>query len=147
MKVCIVSSSGGHLTEVKSFYNIYKKYDYHYVLNYKVDLSKDMIGRTNFITHSERDLKLLINFLEAFKIIKKNKPDVILSTGAGPVVPFAIVGKLFYGCKVVFIETITAVEKPSLTGKIMYFLSDHFYYQWPSLKKYFPKGLYGGPLI
>jgi UDP-N-acetylglucosamine:LPS N-acetylglucosamine transferase len=147
MKVCIVSSSGGHLTEVKSFYNIYKKYDYHYVLNYKVDLSKDMIGRTNFITHSERDLKLLINFLEAFKIIKKNKPDVILSTGAGPVVPFAIIGKLFYGCKVVFIETITAVEKPSLTGKIMYLLSDHFYYQWPSLKKYFPKGVYGGPLI
>lgn len=147
MKVCVVSSSGGHLTEVKSFYNIYKKYDYHYVLNYKVDLSQDMIGRTNFITHSERDLKLLINFVEAFKLIKKNKPDVILSTGAGPVVPFAIVGKLFYGCKVVFVETITAVEKPSLTGKIMYLLSDHFYYQWPSLKKYFPKGVYSGPLI
>jgi UDP-N-acetylglucosamine:LPS N-acetylglucosamine transferase len=147
MKVCVVSSSGGHLTEIKSFYNIYKKYDYHYVLNYKVDLSQDMIGRTNFITHSERDLKLLINFVEAFKLIKKNKPDVILSTGAGPVVPFAIVGKLFYGCKVVFVETITAVEKPSLTGKIMYLLSDHFYYQWPSLKKYFPKGVYSGPLI
>lgn len=147
MKVCVVSSSGGHLTEIKSFYNIYKKYDYHYVLNYKVDLSQDMIGRTNFITHSERDLKLLINFVEAFKLIKKNKPDVILSSGAGPVVPFAIVGKLFYGCKVVFVETITAVEKPSLTGKIMYLLSDHFYYQWPSLKKYFPKGVYGGPLI
>lgn len=147
MKVCIVSSSGGHLTEIKSFYNIYKKYDYHYVLNYKVDLSQDMIGRTNFITHSERDFKLLINFVEAFKIIKKNKPDVILSSGAGPIVPFAIIGKLFYGCKVVFVETITAVEKPSLTGKIMYFLSDHFYYQWPSLKKYFPKGTYSGPLI
>lgn len=147
MKVCVVSSSGGHLTEVKSFYKIYKKYDYHYVLNYVVELSQDMVGRTNFITHSERDFKLLINFVEAYKILKKNKPDVILSTGAGPVVPFAIVGKLFYGCKIVFIETITAVEKPSLTGKIMYFLSDHFYYQWPTLKKYFPKGLYGGPLI
>jgi UDP-N-acetylglucosamine:LPS N-acetylglucosamine transferase len=147
MRVCIVSSSGGHLTEVKAFQHIYEKYKYFYVLNYQIDLPGDMIGKTYFITHSERDIKFFFNLYEAYLILKKNIPNVILSTGAGPAVPFAIIGKLFFKCKVVYIETITAVEKPSLTGKIMYFLSDEFYYQWPTLKKYFPKGRYGGPII
>jgi len=147
MKVCIVSSSGGHLTEVKTFERIYKKYNYYFVLNYQIELSADMISRTYFITHSERDIKFFLNLYEAFSILKKDIPNVILSTGAGPAVPFAIIGKLFFKCKIVFIETITAVEKPSLTGKIMYFLSDEFYYQWPTLQKYFPRGKYGGPLI
>ena len=96
MKICIVSSSGGHLTEVKSFEKIYKNYEYYFVLNYKIDLPKDMINRTFFISHSERDIKFFLNLYEAYLIIKETKPQLILSTGAGPAVPFAIVGKFFF---------------------------------------------------
>jgi UDP-N-acetylglucosamine:LPS N-acetylglucosamine transferase len=68
-----------------------------------------------------------------------------LSTGAGLVVPFALVGKL-YRVPIIFIEISTQVIKPSLTGRIMYYLADRFYYQWEALKHYFPKGVYGGLL-
>jgi UDP-N-acetylglucosamine:LPS N-acetylglucosamine transferase len=87
-----------------------------------------------------------LNLLEAWKILRMEKPRLILSTGAGPVVPFTLVGK-FLGIKTVFIETFTRVTKPSLTGRLMYWLADRFFYQWRLLETFFPKGIYGGPLV
>jgi beta-1,4-N-acetylglucosaminyltransferase len=147
MKVCIVSSCGGHLTEVRKFLPAYDKYDYFYVLNDQVILPNDMEERTSFIVHSERDLRFFTNLWEAIVIMRKERPDVLLSTGAGPIVPFAIVGRLFFGAKVVYVETITRINRPSLTGRIMYRLANHFYYQWQELGVFFPKGIYGGPLL
>jgi UDP-N-acetylglucosamine:LPS N-acetylglucosamine transferase len=147
MKICIVSSCGGHLTEVRRLKPAYEKYAHFYVLNDKAILSADMQSRTYFIAHSERDWKFFLNLWEAFKILRKERPQVILSTGAGPAVPFAIVGRLFFGAKVVFIETIASVHSASLTGRIMHRLAHRFFYQWKSLSDVFPRGEYGGPLI
>lgn len=147
MRICIISSCGGHLTEVRQLLPAYGRYDFFYVLNDRAILPPDMEGRTYFIRHSERDLLFFVNLWEAFRILKRERPDVILSTGAGPVVPFAIIGKLFFGTRVIFIETITRIHSPSMTGKIMYWLADHFFYQWESLKRFFPKGVCGGPLF
>jgi UDP-N-acetylglucosamine:LPS N-acetylglucosamine transferase len=114
------------------------------VLNDLVVLPDDMIGRTLFIQHSERDWLLLFNLWEAARILARERPDVILSTGAGPVVPFALIGRLLFGVKVIFIETITRVDRPSLTGRIMYHLAHRFYYQWKPLGRFFPRGRYCG---
>ncbi len=125
----------------------YGAYEHFYVLNDKAILPADMQNRTYFISHSERDWKFLLNLWQAFKILLKEKPNVILSTGAGPVVPFAIVGRLFFGARVIFVETITRIEKPSMTGRIMYWLAHDFFYQWQTLSPFFPKAKYGGPLL
>ncbi|EKD55090.1 MAG: exopolysaccharide biosynthesis protein, glycosyltransferase [uncultured bacterium] len=146
-KICIVSSCGGHLTEIRMLLSIYSFYDYFYVLNDKALLASDMKDKTYFITHSERDIKFFKNLWEAFQIIRKERPDVLMSTGAGPIVPFSLVGRFLFGIKTIYIETFTSIEKPTLTGKIMYWLADFFYYQWPDLKKYFPKGEYIGTLL
>ncbi|MFH1635549.1 MAG: PssD/Cps14F family polysaccharide biosynthesis glycosyltransferase [Chloroflexota bacterium] len=147
MKICVVSSCGGHLTEVRCLKPAYEVYEHFYVLNDKAILPADMNDRTYFIAHSERDWKFFLNLWEAFQILRKEKPDVILSTGAGPVVPFAIVGRLLFGVRVVFVETITRIKKPSLTGRIMYWLAHDFFYQWQPLRQFFPKAKYGEPLL
>ncbi len=147
MKICIVSSCGGHLTEVRCLRPAYAHYEHFYVLNDKAQVPPDMEGRTMYITHSERDWRFVVNFWEAWRILRRFHPTVILSTGAGPVVPFAIVGKLFFGTRVVFIETLTRVKRPSLTGRLMYRLSDEFFYQWKALADFFPKGRFLGRLI
>jgi len=147
VKVCIVSSAGGHLTEVRCLADAYARFDYFYVLNDQAFLTDEMRGRTYFISHSERDWRFLLNFWEAFRILLRERPRVILSTGAGPVVPFAIVGKALFGAKVIFVETVTRMSKPSLTGRIMYYVADDFFYQWKTLASFFPKGRCGGPLV
>ncbi|MDH4186705.1 MAG: UDP-N-acetylglucosamine transferase subunit ALG14 [Nitrospira sp.] len=147
MKVCIVSSCGGHLTEVRCLKPAYEGYEHFYVLNDKAMLPADMQGRTYFIAHSERDWKFFLNLWEAFQVLRKEKPDVILSTGAGPAVPFAIVGRLLSRTRVMFVETITRISQPSLTGRMMYWLAHDFFYQWDNLRPFFPKARYGGPLV
>jgi beta-1,4-N-acetylglucosaminyltransferase len=145
-KISIVSSCGGHLTEVRTLKPAYEKYEHFYVLNDVVTLPEDMKGRTYFIRHSERDWLFLVNLWEAWRILRKERPRLILSTGAGPVVPFALIGKLI-GVPTLFIETFTRVTEPSLAGRIMYYLADRFFYQWRSLERFFPRGIYGGPLV
>jgi UDP-N-acetylglucosamine:LPS N-acetylglucosamine transferase len=144
-KICIVSSCGGHLTEVRALKPIYECYDHFYVLNDRVHLPQDMEEKTYFIRHSERDWLFIVNLWEAWEILLKERPSLILSAGAGPVVPFALVGKLL-GIPNIFVEISTQVTKPSLSGRIMYHLGDAFFYQWKALDRHFPKGTYGGLL-
>ena len=146
MKICIVSSCGGHLTEVRALKPAFARYDHFYVLNDRIALPHDIEGKTHFIRHSERDWLFFINLFEAWRILRSERPSLIISTGAGPVVSFALVGKVLR-IPTLFIETFTRVERPSLTGRIMYYLADRFFYQWRPLGRFFPKGTYGGPLV
>lgn len=147
VKVCVVSSCGGHLTEVREFKTAYGRYEHFYVLNDRVVLPEDMKQRTYFIAHSERDWRLLLNIYEAYIILKRERPSAILSTGAGPVVPFALVGRWLFHSRIIFVETFTRVGRPSLAGRIMYWLAHDFFYHWPSQSKYFPSGVCGGPML
>jgi UDP-N-acetylglucosamine:LPS N-acetylglucosamine transferase len=102
--------------------------------------------RTYFVTHAERTWRLLVNFREAWSILRRERPDLMLSTGAGVAVPFGLVGRVL-GIPFVFIETATRVRQPSLTGRIMYRLASRFFYQWPELSRSYPKGTFGGLLL
>ncbi len=106
-----------------------------------------MVGRTYFLTHAERDWRQMVNFWEAFQVLRKERPNVLISTGASPIVPFAILGRLFFGTKIIFIETMTRVQAPSLTGRIMHFLAHRFYYQRQKLQRFYPNGLFVGALM
>src|SRR5262245_66614513 len=122
MKICLVSSCGGHLAELRSLRPVYDRHPHFYVLNDRIDLPADMAGRTYFIRHSERDWLFLVNLWEAWRILRRERPAIIVSTGAGPIVPFALIAKLL-GVRIVFIETLAQVSEPSLTGRIMYRLA------------------------
>jgi beta-1,4-N-acetylglucosaminyltransferase len=144
--VCVVSSCGGHLTEVREFLPVFRDIEHYYILNDVVPLGDDMLKRTFFVSHSERDWKVFLNLLEFYRIFKRYPPTLILSTGAGPAVPAALVG-IILGIPTIFVESVCRVTRPSLSGRIMYFLAAHMYYQWPALRKYFPKATYGGPIL
>jgi UDP-N-acetylglucosamine:LPS N-acetylglucosamine transferase len=145
-KIGIISSCGGHLTEARRLQNIYGKYDYFYVVNDRITLPPEMEGRTHFIRHSERDWLFFVNLWEAWHILRREHPALLLSTGAGPAVPFALVARLFK-IPFIFVEISAQVTEPSLTGRILYLLADRFYYQWKPLGKHFPKAVYGGLLV
>lgn len=144
-KILIVSSCGGHLTEVRALKSLYDRYEHCYVINEQIALPDDMKGITHFIRHSERDLLFFVNLVEALRIIRAEQPGLILSAGAGPIVPFALWAKIFR-IPTIFIEISAQVVTPSLSGRIMYRLADRFFYQWQSLEKFFPKGTFGGLL-
>lgn len=147
MKVCFVTSSGGHLTHLMQLKEWWKDKDRFWVTFNKED-SRSILGNEKkywcyFPTN--RNIKNLIkNTFLAIKILKKEKPDLIISSGAAPAIPFFYLGKLF-GSKVIYIEVYDRIDKPTITGKIVYPISDLFILQWEEQKKFYPKGkLLGG---
>lgn len=86
--------------------------------------------------------------IKAVKILLKEKPDLIVSTGGGEIaVPFCYIGKML-GAKIIFIETLARINEPSGGGKYIYPISDLFLVQWKSLlKKYGNKAKYWGRVI
>ncbi len=42
MKICIVSSCGGHLTEIRRLRKVYARYEHFYVINDRILLADDM---------------------------------------------------------------------------------------------------------
>jgi beta-1,4-N-acetylglucosaminyltransferase len=90
--------------------------------------------------------KYLVNMWQSFWLVLKDRPEIVISTGAGMVVPTCLIAKLF-GAKLLFIETAARVTTPSRTGKLLYRFADEFYVQWEPLLRVYPKAKYGGVLL
>lgn len=94
----------------------------------------------NFIIHF---IKL---FVRAWKIMKKEDPDLIITTGALIAYPFCVFAKIL-GRKLIYIESFARVDNASLTGKLVYRFADLFLVQWESLLKIYPKAKYVGGIF
>lgn len=84
---------------------------------------------------TNRSLKaLIINTYRAAKILKSERPDVIISSGAAVAVPFFYIGKLL-GIKTVYLEVWDRIDKPTLTGRLCSPVTDKFIVQWEEMKQ------------
>lgn len=149
MKVCLVGSSGGHLTHLYMLKPFWKDKERFWVTFDKEDarsvLENEFMYPCYFPTN--RNIKNLIkNTIVAFKILKKEKPDLIISSGAAVAVPFFYLGKLF-GAKLIYIEVFDRIDKPTMTGKMVYPITDKFIVQWEEMKKVYPKAINLGSIF
>ncbi|HEW7290315.1 TPA: UDP-N-acetylglucosamine--LPS N-acetylglucosamine transferase [Streptococcus pneumoniae] len=143
MKICLVGSSGGHLTHLYLLKPFWKDKERFWVTFDKEDTRSILGNETFYPCHypTNRNLKNLIkNTVLAFNILRKERPDVIISSGAAVAVPFFYLGKLF-GAKTVYIEVFDRIDAPTLTGKIVYPVTDKFIVQWEEMKKVYPKAI------
>jgi UDP-N-acetylglucosamine:LPS N-acetylglucosamine transferase len=125
MKICLVCSAGGHLTEaLRIGENI--KGEKFYTTFYSPHLKETLVGKEYYTVMDPRrnPLRAIVNFLQTFSIILKKRPDVIISTGAGVTFSFCLLGKLM--------------------ARMIYPLSDLFIVRWEPLLKYFKKARLGG---
>lgn len=148
-KICLVGSSGGHLTHLYMLKSFWEDKERFWVTFDKEDanslLKDEKIYNCYFPTN--RNLKNLIkNTILALKIIPKERPDLIISSGAAVAVPFFYVGK-FFGAKLIYIEVFDRIDKPTLTGKLVYPITDEFIVQWEEMKKVYPKAINLGSIF
>ncbi|MBK4786795.1 oligosaccharide biosynthesis protein Alg14 like protein [Enterococcus faecium] len=85
-------------------------------------------------------INLIRNSFLAIRILLKEKPDLIISSGAAVAVPFFYLGKLI-GAKTIYIEVFDRIDAPTLTGKLVYPVTDKFIVQWDEMKKVYPKAI------
>lgn len=149
-KICLISSSGGHLEQIRQLSKIINNYDCFYVvtrtkateaIKEKRYIVSDLV-RTNKIILT---LRLIWMMIEQLLVFIKEKPDVIITTGAGVAIPMCIIGKIFRK-KIIYIESFARINTPNKTGKIIYKFADLFIIQWEELRKYYPNAIYGGSI-
>ena len=96
---------------------------------------------------TNRNIKnLLRNTVVAWKVLRKEKPDLIISTGAAVAVPFFYLGKLF-GAKTVYVEVFDRIDKPTLSGKLVHPVTDLFVVQWEEMLDVYPKAVNLGSIF
>jgi len=142
MKICFVTSSGGHLTHLIQLKEWWQDKERFWVTFDKEDSRSILKDERKYWCYfpTNRNIKNLIkNTFLSIKILIKEKPDLIISTGAAPAIPFFYIGKLL-GAKVIYIEVYDRIDKPTITGKLVHPISDLFILQWEEQKKFYSKG-------
>ena len=88
-------------------------------------------------------LNLVRNSFLALKILYREKPRCIVSTGAGLAVPFLILGRLF-GAKTIYLESFARQTSLSLSGRMVYPFVSAFLVQSPELARRYPRARFEG---
>lgn len=148
-KICLVSSPGGHLFHLKRLEKWWGKYPHFWVS--KSYLDKSMVGENQkfyygYFPEQRSVINFFRNLILAWKIISKEKPNIIVSSGAGVAPPFFVIGKIF-GCKLIFIEVFDFIQYPTLSGRFVYPLADLFLVQHREQLKRYPKAILVGSIL
>ena len=137
MKICLVGSSGGHLTHLYMLKPFWEKHERFWVTFDKEDSRRLLEGEEMYPCYfpSNRSLKaLLINTKIAWKILREKKPDLIISSGAAVAVPFFYLGKLL-GIKKIYIEIYDRIDSATMTGRMVHPVTDCFIVEWEEMRK------------
>ncbi|MHB8530402.1 MAG: beta-1,4-glucuronosyltransferase WelK [Caulobacteraceae bacterium] len=163
LRVCLAASGGGHLRQLLDLAPVWSRYD-HFFLSEDTPLVRSIARDhpTFFVTHVAlgqarlgRPLAMLLaaarNFIQAGRIILRERPDVLISTGAGTVF-FGLLWARLLGAKVVVVESFARFHAPSAFGRIARPLAHRTVVQsaalagcWPEAAVFDPLRILEGP--
>ncbi len=147
-----ISSTGGHLEELLQLKDMFKDYDYSLITEKtksNLYLKDEHKGHINFLVYGTKHhfliypFKLLLNCFISLFYYFKYRPDYIVTTGVHTAGPMCCIGKIF-GSRVIYIETFANMVTKTVTGRLIYPISDKFIVQWESMKKNYPDADFWG---
>lgn len=167
MKIAIACSAGGHLTQALSLLEAFRGHEcflilqnfptvkkfnppqfaktYHLKMLFNYGLGIKITPRHTiwlgvYIT-------LLENTIEIIKILMKEKPDILFSTGSEIAIPSFYIGKFLFGAKLIYLESVARTKDISFTGKLLMPIVDLFLVQWEELAQKYKKAKFWGRVI
>ena len=146
LKICLTCSHGGHLYEMLDLLEAFEGHDLFYFC-YDAETTRRLPNAYLVPNMAKNPMELAKNLVRVARIFRRERPDLIVSTGAEIALPVVAVGKLFR-CKALYVECGAQVTEPSFTGRFMVRLADWFYVQWPELREvYGPRAIFEGSLV
>jgi len=132
-KVIAVASAGGHWTQLMRLAPAFSGCEVVYVSTLDPGT---VIGNSRFYivpdANKNEKLNVLRLFFAILKIILKEKPDFVISTGAAPGHMAVRFGHLL-GARTLWIDSMANVQRLSLSGKLSLPYADLCLTQWPHL--------------
>jgi len=148
-RVLLVASSGGHLTQLVALSPWWSRYPRAWVTFDDVHAASLLEGEdvTYAFGPTSRNIpNLLRNSVLAIQTLWRERPTVIVSTGAGVAVPFLVLGWLLR-VPTAFIEVYDRIEMPTLTGRLVRPFATRILVQWPEQLASYPQAVMIGPLL
>lgn len=157
LRICLAGSGGGHVRQLLDLEEVWSQQD-HFFVTEDTALGRSLRdshrtyllphfawGQTKLGTPFRMALSAISSFFQSAAIILKERPDVVISTGAGAVY-FAVVWARLLGACVVVIESFARFNGPSLFGRLAAPLAHHMVVQSPKLRAFYPQAHVFDPL-
>jgi len=149
LKIAFVSSAGGHLLQLYRLQPWWEKHERLWV-TFDLPDSRSLLAGERLISASHPTTRnvpnLLRNLRLAWRTLRNERPDLVVSTGAAVAFPFFIVARLLR-IKTVYIEVYDRIDLATLTGRLCYPISDLFLLQWSEQGRFYPRGKLIGRLL
>lgn len=118
--VLLVSSNGGHLAQLialRAWWSVRRRT---WVTFDTPDATSRLEGETVVAAHhpTTRNVgNLLRNGLLAWSVLRRVRPELVVSTGAGVAIPFFVIARL-HAIPTVYIEVYDRVDSRTMTGRL-----------------------------
>lgn len=135
LRICLAASAGGHISQLLKLAESWDGYETFCVTTTQVVRDKlSRFGEVYVVGECNREhpIRVVSVLLRCIRIMFRHRPDVVISTGAAAGCMLCFLGKMI-GAKVVWIDSITNVERLSLSGRMVRYIADLFLVQWPEL--------------
>ena len=142
-KIMAIASGGGHwvqLMRLRPAFDGVPASDGMNVFYVSMDpsASVDVPGQRYYtIRDASRKQKwgFFVVMLQLFRILLKERPDVVITTGSAPALISVILGKYLFGAKTIWVDSIANAERLSTSGKTAGRFADIWLTQWPHLAR------------
>jgi UDP-N-acetylglucosamine:LPS N-acetylglucosamine transferase len=146
-KIGIISSPGGHLVEAMELIEAFEGYEF-FILSYDEQSIKEFKNLYVIKNFAKKPIHFILGLLKIFLVFMKERPHFLFSSGAEIAIPAFYIGKFLFRTKLIYLECSAQVYHPSITGRVVYPISDLFLVQWPQLlSRYGKKAIFVGGLI
>lgn len=157
LRICLAASGGGHLRQLLDLETVWSCRD-HFFVSDDTPLARSMAvkHRVAFVPHFalgqirhgaaiRMSVSAIRSFFQSAALMLKERPDVVLTTGAGTVF-FPVLWARLLGAKVILIETFARFDGPSWFGRLAAPLAELKVVQSPRLRSAWPDALVFDPL-
>ena len=135
-KVLAIASGGGHWVQLLRLRPAFEGCDVVFATakeGYRADVG-DAEFRVIVDGNRSNKIRLLQSLWSVFSLLKKERPDVVISTGAAPGYFALKIGRLL-GMKTIWVDSIANAEELSMSGAKAGDCADLWLTQWPHLAR------------
>ncbi len=147
--VLLVSTQGGHLAHLIALRQWWEDKDRVWVCPDTPDVVDRLAGERVIPSYSPTTRNvpnLLRNSMLAVSLLRRERPALLVSAGAGVAVPFFVAAWLLR-IPTVFIEVYDRVDTPTMTGRLCGPFTTRRIVQWQSQLEFYPDAHLVGPLL
>lgn len=149
MRILLACSSGGHLRQLDVLRPWWSQHDRHWMTFDTADALSTLEGeQVTWAYHpTARNIPNLIrNLGRTFTLMRRYRPDVVVSTGSAIAVPLFFWAKAF-GVRTVFIEVYDRIDNATLSARIVRPITDLFLVQWERQLELYKGSVLAGRLL